>query len=209
MEVKQLEAERAERMMIVLNETQVKLIKNEETLAIEFLNRLTNNFEALVLLFDNLIFAEDYLELGEEAGFIRKDYNYLLKLREMEKGGANLSKTRTFKKIYVGLPKDKLTLNLVSRFENKVDKMEEDKEKLEKIKESLRKENLTKEVKGLNLENNKKSFNQRNEIFERYVNKFESNLAKFFREIDQKRRIEVNYRLYWKETMKDLTKNDI
>ena len=67
----------------MINETQFNLIQNEEENSKNFTTRLLNNFTALMTLFDNFIFEEEFISLGDEEYFKkRENYNQLLKLKE-------------------------------------------------------------------------------------------------------------------------------
>ena len=53
----------------MINETQFNLIQNEEENSKNFTTRLLNNFTALMTLFDNFIFEEEFISLGDEEYF--------------------------------------------------------------------------------------------------------------------------------------------
>ena len=77
------EKQRNEKFLNVINETQFNLLLNEETNSNEFIIRLLNNFKSLLILFDNFIFEEEYIILGDEEYFkVRENYNELLKLKD-------------------------------------------------------------------------------------------------------------------------------
>ena len=122
------DTERSNNFLKMINETQFNLIQSEEENSKNFTTRLLNNFTALMTLFDNFIFEEEFISLGDEEYFAkRENYNELLKLREaideknnpqgdggkkapQGKGGGDLSKydldsKRTFKKNYKGIKK--------------------------------------------------------------------------------------------------------
>ena len=66
-----------------INETQFNLIQNEEECSKMFTTRLLNNFACLMTLFDNFIFEEEFISLGDEEYFKeRENYNQLLKLKD-------------------------------------------------------------------------------------------------------------------------------
>jgi hypothetical protein len=113
----QAEKERYRIYLEKLNQTQLNLIESEEKLADEFLKRLNNNFEAIILLFDNFIFEEEFIPLGDEEYFKeRKDFNELNKLKSDGKLNLNLDSKRTFRKIYIGIDKSKLKINYYEKF---------------------------------------------------------------------------------------------
>jgi hypothetical protein len=118
-EVEQLEETRKQNFNKILNENQYKLFEQEEKSAEEFSKKILNNFESLVVLFDNFIFEEEYTSLGDEE-YLRqkKDFNFLLKLKSENKQNLDLNSKRTFKKIYPGLDKAKLKINYFERFGN-------------------------------------------------------------------------------------------
>jgi hypothetical protein len=112
-------AEKARQKLFLdkLNQMQLSVIDCEEKLAEEFVKRVNNNFEALMLLFDNFIFEEEFVALGDEEYFKeRKDYNELNKLKVENRSGLNMDSKRTFKKIYLGIDKSKLKINYYEKF---------------------------------------------------------------------------------------------
>ena len=116
-EFEKIERERHDSLIDKINKTQFNLIENEEKNADEFFKRLNNNFEAFIILFDNFIFEEEFISLGDEEYFKeRKDYNFLLKLKSENKPGLNLDSKRTFKKIFNGLDKSKVKINNFKKF---------------------------------------------------------------------------------------------
>ena len=100
-----------------IDKKQYELIENEEKFASEFSKRIINNFEIIIALFDNFIFEEEFISLGDEEYFKeRRDYNFLLKLKSENKANLNLDSKRTFKKIYGGVDKNKIKINFYERF---------------------------------------------------------------------------------------------
>ena len=56
-------------------------IQNEEETSKDYTIRILNNFASLMTLFDNFIFDEEFISLGDEEYFKERDnYNQLLKL---------------------------------------------------------------------------------------------------------------------------------
>jgi hypothetical protein len=117
--IEQKELERQKTFSVVIDKKQFELIENEEKYANLFNKRIINNFETLIMLFDNFIFEEEFISLGDEEYFKEKrDYNFLLKLKSENKNNLNLDSKRTFKKIYGGVDKNKLKINFYERFKN-------------------------------------------------------------------------------------------
>jgi len=100
-EIDAKENERRKNFLGEINKCQFNLLENEEKIANQFMCSLLINFEAMSSLFDNFIFEEDFIQLGDEEYFKqRKDYNFLLKLKSENKSNLNLDSRRTFKKIF-------------------------------------------------------------------------------------------------------------
>jgi hypothetical protein len=102
-----------------VNSTQFQLLENEERSGSMLTTRLLNNFEALLSLFDNFIFEEEYISIGdeEEQFSSRKDYNFLLKLKANNKSNVNLKSKRNFKKVYCGLDRSQLRIKYIEKFD--------------------------------------------------------------------------------------------
>ncbi len=113
------ELERQKTFSVVVDKKQFELVESEEKFSQLFNKRIINNFETLILLFDNFIFEEEFISLGDEEYFKEKrDYNFLLKLKSENKNNLNLDSKRTFKKIYGGVDRNKLKINFYERFKN-------------------------------------------------------------------------------------------
>jgi len=118
-EIDSKEFNRRKNNLTEINKCQFNLLENEEKNSSQYLSYLLTNFEALLSLFDNFIFDEDFIQLGDEEYFKqRKDYNFLLKLKNENKPNLNLDSKRTFKKIYSGLDRNKLKINFYEKFKN-------------------------------------------------------------------------------------------
>ena len=107
-----------------IDNSQYNLIINEEKLSNEFYIRINNNFEAFVTLFDFMLLDEDFVLMGglfslivdEEYFKERKDYNFLLKLKQQNKPGIDLNSKRAFKKIYPGIDRTQLKINFMEKY---------------------------------------------------------------------------------------------
>jgi hypothetical protein len=118
-EIDSKENERRQNNLTEINNCQFVLLENEEKNSTRFLSFLLNNFEALLCIFDNFIFEEDFIQLGDEEYFKqRKDYNFLLKLKNENKTNLNLDLKRSFKKIFAGVDRNKLKINFYEKFKN-------------------------------------------------------------------------------------------
>jgi len=115
------ENERSRNFSAEIDCKQFDLIQNEEKYSDEYCTRIINNFESIICLFDNFIFEEEYITLGDEEYFKdNRDFNFLLKLNSEKKSNLNLDSKRTFKKIYIGIDKNKLKVNFLiyEKFKN-------------------------------------------------------------------------------------------
>jgi len=108
-----------------IDSSQFNLILNEEKLSNEFYIRINNNFEAFITLFDFMLLDEDFVLLGGNVTLIldedffkeRKDYNFLLKLKQQNKAGIDLNSKRAFKKIYQGIDRTQLKINFMEKYQ--------------------------------------------------------------------------------------------
>ncbi len=208
------EEERRKVYLTALNNKQIQLIENEEKCATELFIRIVNNFEAMLILFDNFIFEEEFISLGDEEYFKeRKDYNFLLKLKAENKNGLNLDSKRTFKKLYVGLDRNKLKIDYVNKFKNLISVLVQSKftiylhcfykldneEKLKNLEHESKKELMTKNIVGLKLQNNKSLFIERNKLYESYTTKFKTEIDYLLEKFNKYREEELAYQKSWNE----------
>ena len=228
-ELKIIEAtdnERSTNYVKNINETQFNLIQTEEENSKNFTIRLLNNFTALMTLFDNFIFEEEFISLGDEEYFKkREDYNQLLKLKETleeksgggdakkpadKKGAGDLSKynlesKRTFKKMFKGLNFKNGKINYYDMF-NKIvkDYVENSEEKIKVLETEYRKDNWSKSISGIKLQNNKNLFKERNNYYKLHCESFNKNIKDDINKFNQLRLEELEYKYKWDEMVKDL-----
>ena len=214
-----------------MNETQYNLIVNEEENSKSFTIRLLNNFACLLTLFDNFIFEEEFISLGDEEYFKkRENYNELLKLKaaieEMgqsgqdagKKGGNkggnldassfDLDSKRTFKKVYKGINFKDGKINYYSLFTETVKNIvENSEEKIKTLEDEYKKDNWSKSMVGIKLQNNKNLFMFRNEYYKQHCDQFNSDINEFINKYNSERLQELEYNQKWKDTMKSLKEN--
>ena len=217
--------ERSTNYLKTLNETQFNLITKEEELSKNFTTRILNNFACLLTLFDNFIFEEEFISLGDEEYFKKREgYNELLKLREAieekanpqgdkkggQKGTGDLSKydlesKRTFKKNYKGLNYNEGKINYYEKFNKEVkDSVENSEEKIKLLEETYKKENLSKSIIGIKLQNNKNLFLERNKYYEQHCKEFNKTINEDINKYNEFRLQEMEYKYKWDELVKDL-----
>ena len=213
-EIDMKENERRKNYLGEINKSQFILLENEEKIAIQLMYSLLNNFEAMSSLFDNFIFEEDFIQLGDEEYFKqRKDYNFLLKLKSENKSNLNLDSRRTFKKIFTGLDRNRLKINFLEKFKKSA--MEfiqsnfknlslDDEEKSKIIESYSKKENFSKNIIALKLQNNKNLFLKRNESFENYCKEFGVTVDRIIDIFNTLRKEEIKYQSRWDEMTKEL-----
>ena len=211
-----------------LNETQFNLITNEEELSKNFIIRILNNFGSLMTLFDNFIFEEEFISLGDEEYFAkRENYNELLKLREaideknnpqgdggkkapQGKGGGDLSKydldsKRTFKKNYKGINYTEGKINYYEKFNKEVkNSVENSEEKIQLLEKVYKRNNWSKSIIGIKLQNNKNLFLERNKYYEQHCLEFNKNISEDINKFNGLRLEELEYKYKWEELVKDL-----
>ena len=211
-----------------VNETQFNLIQNEEEISKEYTTRILNNFVSLMTLFDNFIFEEEFISLGDEEYFSeRNNYNELLKLRDAleEKanpsgdgkkgaGGAKapvdtskyaLDSKRTFKKNYKGINYREGKINYYDQFNKEVKEYVENAEdKIKLLETAYRKDNWSKNIIGIKLQNNKNLFLERNKYYEQHCKGFNANINEDINKYNNLRLEELEYKSKWDEMVKDL-----
>ena len=211
-----------------LNETQFNLITNEEELSKNFIIRILNNFGSLMTLFDNFIFEEEFISLGDEEYFKnRENYNELLKLRDeideknnpqgdggkkqaQGKGVGDLSKydlesKRTFKKNYKGINYTEGKINYYEKFNKEVkNSVENSEEKIQLLEDLYKKDNWSKSIIGIKLQNNKNLFLERNKYYEQHCLEFNKNINEDINKFNELRLEELEYKYKWEELVKDL-----
>ena len=77
-------------------------------------------------------------------------------------------------------------------------------EKIKILEADLKKENLSKNIIGLKLKNNKNLFVERNINIEKYSDNFKNDLEYIIAFFDKFRNIEHKYKKRWEETLKEL-----
>ena len=210
-----------------INETQFNLITNEEEISKNFTIRILNNFACLLTLFDNFIFEEEFISLGDEEYYKKREgYNDLLKLRDAleekenpqgdgKKGGggkgtADLSKydlesKRTFKKNYKGINYKEGKINYYEKFNKEVkNSVENSEEKIKILEENYKKDNWSKSIIGIKLQNNKNLFLERNKYYEQHCLEFNKAINEDINKFNELRLQELEYKYKWDELVKDL-----
>ena len=220
---------RNEKFLNVINETQFNLLLNEETNSNQFIIRLLNNFKSLLTLFDNFIFEEEYIILGDEEYFkVRQNYNELLKLKDnIEKMNSNqidpkknvknnnqdenkydLDSKRTFKKIFQGLNYNKGKINYYKYFEKLIKNYVENAEdKINILNNFYNKDNYSQNINGIKLQNNKNLYTFRNSYYRNYCDNFNKNINNYINYFNNERLKELEYKNKWNELVKNLKEN--
>ena len=219
------DTERSTNFVKSLNETQFNLIQTEEENSKNFTIRILNNFAALMTLFDNFIFEEEFISLGDEEYFKkREDYNQLLKLRDnLEeknmgdgkknpggKGGTDISKynlesKRTFKKQFKGINFKTGKINYYDIFTKLVKEyVENSEDKIKILENEYRKDNWSKSILGIKLQNNKNLFYERNKYYKQHCDNFNKNIQYDINKFNDLRMEELEYKYKWDEMVKDL-----
>ena len=209
-----------------INETQFNLITNEEELSKNFTTRILNNFSCLIVLFDNFIFEEEFISLGDEEYFKKREgYNELLKLKgaieekdnvqgDAKKGGQkgvgdvskyDLESKRTFKKNYKGINYKEGKINYYEKFNKEVkNSVENSEEKIQLLEETYKKDNWSKSIIGIKLQNNKNLFLERNKYYEQHCIEFNKKINEDIYKFNGLRIEELEYKYKWNELVKDL-----
>ena len=211
-----------------INEAQFNLIQNEEEMSKEYTIRILNNFVSLMTLFDNFVFEEEFISLGDEEYFKeRPNYNELLKLREALEEKANpsgdgkkgagggkapvdtskyaLDSKRTFKKNYKGINYNEGKINYYDTFNKEVKEyVENSEEKIKLLETAYRKENWSKSIIGIKLQNNKNLFLERNKYYDQHCKGFNDNIKEDINKYNNLRLEELEYKSKWDEMVKDL-----
>jgi hypothetical protein len=227
-EMDNTELKRKEDYIKKLNETQYNLIVNEEEKSNAFTIRLLNNFACLLTLFDNFIFEEEFISLGDEEYFKkRQNYNELLKLKDAienmnndpgdaggKKGGNknnydasqfDLDSKRTFKKVYKGINFKDGKIDYYSLFTDTVkDIVEDSEEKIKILEEEYKKDNWSKSMTGIKLQNNKNLFLFRNDYYKQHCDQFNKNINEYINKYNTERVKDLEYHAKWNESVKSL-----
>lgn len=186
-------------------QTQIKLLFELERQADGFVRRFANNFEALLLVFDNFIYEEEYVDLGDMDDFKdRKDYNFLLKLKEYNKE-VNLDSKRSIKKIFIGLDKNKVKINYLERFPEIAKQVHEGiEERLKILSTEYSKQNPTRSVNAYRLPNNINLMSERNSYYEQYASKFIEEANRIIDFYNKTKEEEDNYTKSWETILRKI-----
>jgi hypothetical protein len=211
-----------------INETQFNLIQNEEECSKNFTTRLLNNFACLMTLFDNFIFEEEFISLGDEEYFKeRENYNQLLKLKDAldeklnagqdgkknvqsGKNAVDISKydlesKRTFKKLFKGINFKEGKINYYDIFQKIVKEyVENSEEKIKILENEYRRDNWSKSITGIKLQNNKNLFLERNKFYKNHCDTFNNNIKDDIDKFNNLRVQELEYKFKLDEMVKDL-----
>jgi hypothetical protein len=219
---------RNEKFLNVINETQFNLLLNEETNSNQFIIRILNNFKSLLTLFDNFIFEEEYIILGDEEYFkVRENYNDLLKLKDsIEKINENpdatgnkknvnnnkvtsadfdLDSKRTFKKIFKGLNYNKGKINYYKYFENLIKNYVENAEdKIEVLNNFYNNDKYSENLTGIKLKNNGNLIKFRDLYYKNHSEEFNKNVEKFINLYNLERENELGSNQNWNKLIGNL-----
>ena len=217
--------ERNQIFLKTINETQFDLIVTEESSSKDFTVRLLNNFICLMTLFDNFIFEEEFITLGDEEYFKKQqNYNELLKLKDSleeklnagdankknVKGNVDISKydlesKRTFKKLFKGLNLTESKINYYDLFNKLVkDYVENSEDKIKVLENEYRGKNYSKSISGIKLQNNKNLFQSRNYFYKKHTDNFNACIKEYIDNFNNLRLQEIEYKFKWDEMIKDL-----
>ena len=190
--------ERNQKIVKEVTDSQIKLINNIEAVSDSFYKKITNLFESFLYLFDNMIFEEEYLDLGDIEDFKeRKDYNFLLKLKEFNKE-LNLDSKRSIKKVFIGLDRNKLRINYAEKFPSILNSVLEGvNERIILLKNEYTKQLFSKSINAYRLDNNSNLIRERDLCFSSYFNFFNQIVSFSFNYYNKELQEEQDYYKSW------------
>lgn len=202
-EYKSTQENRNIELIKTINDIQLDLIIDIEKENDYFYKRTVNNFEAFVILFDNYIYEEEYMQIGDLDEEQRKDYNFLLKLKEYNKE-INLNSKRSIKKVVLGLDKSLLIYNYPSKYPNLLKEVcNEVEEKIKALKEYFIKKIVSRSMNINQLENNKKMILYRNTYFNDYAKIAEAKINEIIEFYNRENMEECEYYKNWQKEIKN------
>lgn len=130
-----LQKNRHEFLLNNIFDLQINLLNYLELSSEDFYKRIVNTFNTFILLFDNFVYEEEYIDLGDSSEFIdKRDFNFLLRLKENilnqasntkdnKEKDIDLNSKRSIKKEFLGVDRSKIKINYFDNMPNLIVKI--------------------------------------------------------------------------------------
>ncbi|EGR27437.1 hypothetical protein IMG5_196200 [Ichthyophthirius multifiliis] len=212
------EKDRMKKYIEILNFYKNNLLDLRFKVSSDFFRALLNNFEFLLVYFDNEILFEDFNKLpGDDE--IQKQHENIKVLYRIKQKGINIdtSSERSLNKVWVGFPIDSFNIDerKVEYKQTVVQEDEKGKKENKKGKNPPKKgneleeanqtnNNQTKDIKSFKTYRQKSACLQRNKMFDEFKKNFCYQIEKIKQEFNELENIEYKFEFKWESIVKSL-----
>lgn len=213
------EQARNQKIMSNFSEYKEKLLENCFGKASDFFKAVINNFEFLLVYFDNFLLFEDFIKLPGDEEIIKKHDSLKTLLKRKQKGTLiDTSSERSISKIWPGILVNSFNIenkkveyavaSLTTEAKNEKNTKNIKKEK-DVVAEVEKTDETTREVKSFKTYRQKAAVKYRNAFFENYKKKFDEEVAEIQNRFNKLQYEEQKYQFYWDQKVFKLKNPDI
>lgn len=212
------EKTRNEKIMVALDEYNEKLLANCFDKAQDFFKSLVNNYEFLLVFFDNVLLFEDFIRLPGDEEIIKKHDSLKTLLKRKQKGTLiDTSSERSIMKVWPGLlmssfqiddKKIEYSINLIQQNDPKGDKNAKNAKKEKELMPEVERIDATREIKSFKTFRQKTVLKDRNSILREYKTKFDEEVNEVKKRFERIRYEELKYQFHWDQKVYKLSNPD-
>lgn len=211
------ETARTEKIMAAIEEYKEKLLSNSFSKAQDFFKALVNNYEFLLVFFDNVLLFEDFIRLPGDEEIVKKHDSLKTLLKRKQKGTLiDTSSERSITKVWPGL--------LVNSFQIGDKKIEyvspiipdpkaeknqkKDPKKDKDAPPEGEKIDATREMKSFKTYRQKAVLKDRNNSLNEYKKKFDEEVEEVKKRFEKMKYDELKYQFHWDQKVFKLVNPD-
>lgn len=212
------ESQRNVRMFAEIDGFKEQFLENSFTKACEFFKTLTNNFEFLLLFFDNLLLFEDFVRMPGDEEIIKKHDSLKTLLKRKQKGTLiDTSSERSISKVWPGLLVNSFNIGSkkleyavsVEKNEGKNEKIAAKGAKNANLQEiSEKTDESTREIKSFKTFRQKAAVKLRGSLFSEFKRGFDAEVQETQQNFAKLKYEEEKYQFYWEQKVMKLTNPD-
>ncbi len=205
------------KIMLAIDEYQEKLYMNSFEKAQDFFKSSVNNFEFLLLFFDNMLLFEDFIRLPGDEEIVKKHESLKTLLKRKQKGTLiDTSSERSIVKIWPGIMINSFQIGekkidywgLFQPIEQKNDKNAKNMKKDKEIVVENEKLEATREIKSFKTFRQKAVLKDRNLCLNEYTKKFDEEVEEVKRRFEKIKYEELKYQFHWDQKVFTLVNPD-
>jgi len=211
------ETQRTEKIMTAIEEYKEKLLTNSFVNAQDFFKALVNNYEFLLLFFDNVLLFEDFIRLPGDEEIVKKHDSLKTLLKRKQKGTLiDTSSERSITKVWPGL-----LVNSFQLGDKKIEYMapfvqdqkneknpKKDPKKDKDMPAEADKIEATREIKSFKTFRQKGVLKDRNSCMNDYKKKFDEEVEEVKNRFEKMKYEEMKYQFHWDQKVYKLTNPD-